>query len=56
MVITKTIQSFPNQKAWMDGEVKQRHQERLERDLNTNNTKDMWKVIQTITGYKNRSV
>ncbi len=36
-------------------EAKRRNQERLERDLNTNNTKDMWKAIQTITGYKSRS-
>ncbi|KAI3356596.1 hypothetical protein L3Q82_017796, partial [Scortum barcoo] len=28
----------------------QMHQERLERDLNTNNTKNMWEAIQTITG------
>ncbi len=36
-------------------EVKRRHQERLERDLNTNITKDMWKAIQTSAGYKSRS-
>lgn len=30
-------------------------QPRLERDFNTSNTKDMWQVIQTITGYKSKS-
>ncbi len=35
--------------------AKQRHRERLERDLNTSNTKDMGQAIQTITGYKSRS-
>ncbi|KAI3353785.1 hypothetical protein L3Q82_004846 [Scortum barcoo] len=34
-------------------EGKWKHQER---DLNTNDTKDMWQEIQTITGYKNRSL
>ncbi len=35
--------------------ARRRHRERLERDLNPNDTKDMWKVIQTITGYRSRS-
>eukprot|EP00064_Thunnus_orientalis_P020697 superscaffoldBa00005836_g20842 len=88
VVITKTIKSFPSQRAWINGEVralsrakkaafrsgdkeayntararlkagikeaKRKHQQRPERDLNTNNTKDMWQVIQNITGYKSRS-
>ena len=31
-------------------EAKRGHQQRLERDLNTNSTKDMWQVIQNVTG------
>ena len=33
-------------------EPKRRHQQRLERDPNTNSTKDMWQVSQHLTGYK----
>ena len=36
-------------------EAKRRHQHRVERDLNTNSTKDMWQVIQNVTGDKSRS-
>ncbi len=32
-------------------EAKQRHQKR---DLNTNNTKDVWHAIQNITGYESK--
>eukprot|EP00064_Thunnus_orientalis_P025544 superscaffoldBa00013164_g25932 len=35
--------------------LKAADQQRLERDLNTNNTEDMWQAIQNITGYKSRS-
>ena len=33
-------------------EAKRRHQQRLERDLDTNSTKDMRQAIQNVTGYK----
>ncbi len=36
-------------------EAKRRHQEGLEIDFNTKNTKDMWQAIQNITGHKSRS-
>eukprot|EP00064_Thunnus_orientalis_P001656 superscaffoldBa00000114_g1659 len=36
-------------------EAKQRHEQRLERNLNTNNTKDTWQAIKNITGYKSSS-
>lgn len=34
----------------------QRGKERLERDVNINNTKDMWQLIQNITGYKSAPI
>ncbi len=36
-------------------EAKRRHHQRLERDLNINNSKDMWQVVKSVTGYKSRS-
>ena len=36
-------------------EEKMRHQQRLERDHNTNSSKDLWQAIQNVTGYKSRS-
>ena len=35
--------------------AKRRHQQRLERDLNTNSTNSLWQVIQNVTGHKSRS-
>ncbi len=36
--------------------AKRIHQERLERDLNASNTRDMWQVTQNITGYRSAPI